>query len=167
MRAPIASKSDFTPSQQEWHHMSSLAPIDVTQQVTLVFANTTFMACRQEQRCCCYTTAGGGMHAGTRRVVPDNVDDKHLFQDWHCSIHTWCKGPQQRRYHEFQNCNDGKTNSRLIRAHLAALVVQCDQDTAPISETAPPTASNLDFGTALSSASNLDFGTDVLQDPTS
>ncbi len=79
----------------------------------------------------------------------------------------WCKGPQQRGYQEFQNCNDGKTNNRLIRAHLAALVVQCDQDTAPISETAPPAASNLEFGTALPAASNLDFGTDVLQDPTS
>jgi hypothetical protein len=32
-----------------------------------------------------------------------SVDDKHLFLDWHCSIRTWCKGPQQRGYQEFRN----------------------------------------------------------------
>jgi hypothetical protein len=118
-----------------------------TQPAWFAGRNSVAMAIREREVEC--------THCGARRVVPANVDDKHLFLDWHCSIRTWCKGPQQSGYQEFRNCNDGRTNSRLIRAHLAALVEESTQDIAPISETATP------------AAISMDSGTDELQEPTS
>jgi hypothetical protein len=92
-------------------------------------------------------------HCGTRRVVPDGVDDKDLFLDWNCSIRTWCMNPLQQGYQEFNNCNKGKTNKRLIKAYLAELAKESAQNTEALLEPLGPTHNS------------QDFAIDVVEDP--